>query len=457
MDNIGLRRVCKKQGENMEPTRKKILIVDDATFMQKVTSSILSQKYDTICVSSGQEAIELYEREKPDMILTDLIMPHMTGLEMQRILLERYNEHIPIMFMTADESEESEDLSLAGGAMDYIRKPFKAELLLRRVDNIMRHVDRIQSLRQVAEVDPMTGLLNKAHAQRVLGELCRKATGTLMMVDLDSFKLVNDLYGHGMGDRILIRFSDIIRSVIRSSDVAGRMGGDEFIVFCQDIRDEAIIAEKAHTINKEILASAKEFMGEDMNIPLGASIGAVSVPDEGRVFTDLYAKADKALYRVKQNGKHGYAIFRGESAPEEKDETVPANSLDSMRMILGERSRPKGAFELGSEAFQAVYRFLMRSAEIYHRAAVLAMLSLRSAADAAPAGEEETERFGALLAASLRRSDVICRSGKGQYLVLLPETDVENGKAILARVLESWQAEEGNGKLTISCEDAQIQ
>lgn len=69
---------------------KKILIVDDATFMQKVTSAMLSHKYETICASSGEEAIALYEREKPDMILTDLIMPRMTGLELQKILQERY-------------------------------------------------------------------------------------------------------------------------------------------------------------------------------------------------------------------------------------------------------------------------------------------------------------------------------------------------------------------------------
>ena len=202
---------------------KKILIVDDAQFMQKVTSGILSEKYETVCASSGPEAMELYEAEKPDMVLSDLIMPQMTGLELQRLLTEKYDEHIPFMFMTADEREENESLGLEAGAMDYIRKPFKPEVLLRRVDNIMRHVEnlrQIQGLKVVAETDPMTGLLNKAFVTKTLTELCPKDIGTLMMVDLDSFKLVNDLYGHGMGDRILIRFAEILKSVIRSSDVA---------------------------------------------------------------------------------------------------------------------------------------------------------------------------------------------------------------------------------------------
>ena len=97
---------------------RKILIVDDAKFMLKVTSMMLSSKYETVCASSGEEALELYEKEKPDMVLTDLVMPKMNGLELQQALLEKYQEQIPVMLMTADEREENETKSLEGGAMD---------------------------------------------------------------------------------------------------------------------------------------------------------------------------------------------------------------------------------------------------------------------------------------------------------------------------------------------------
>ena len=417
---------------------KKILIVDDAVFMQKATSAMLSHKYETICASSGEEALAIYEKEKPDMILTDLLMPGMTGLELQKKLQERYYDQVPIMFMTADENEENESRGLEGGAMDYIRKPFKQELLLRRVDNIMRQVNRIAGLKMVAEHDPMTGLLNKANAQKTLGELCLHASGTLMMIDLDSFKLVNDIYGHGMGDRVLIRFAEIIRSAIRASDVAGRMGGDEFIVFCKDIKDDALIAEKTRQINEGIVASAKEFMGENFNIPLGASIGAVCVPEEGTDFAELYKKADKALYRVKQNGKHGAAVYHGETAETEeagKSKEI-STSIEGIRMILEERNRQKGAYALSSDHFLCVYRYAVRVIENNHKTFGLVLFSLRPVSGAAE--QDAIDHFGEVLGSSLRRSDVYTKNGKTQYIALLTEADGENRKVILDRVLDNW-------------------
>lgn len=425
---------------------KKILIVDDASFMRKATSSILSEKYATVCASSGAEAIELYDKERPDLILSDLIMPEMTGLELQSRLTEQYGERIHFMFMTADEHEESESVGLEAGALDYIRKPFKPEVLLRRVDNIMRHIDslkQIQGLRAVAETDPMTGLLNKAFVTKTLTELCPKEIGTLMMVDLDSFKLVNDLYGHDMGDKVLIRFAEILRSVTRSSDIVGRMGGDEFIVFCRDIRDEALIAEKSRIINESIFASAKEFMGEDMNIPLGASIGAVAVPDEGTDFTGLYKKADKALYSVKQNGKHGYALFHERASTAAAAEEDPGGTLAAARKILEERNRQKGAYELGFESFRTLYRFIVRSMENYHYDAEFVLFSFD-----VDAKQEAMDLFGEQLHQMLRRSDVFTKSGR-QYMVLLPQPGPDHGQAIVERILSSWRSA---GGVAVTCE-----
>ena len=433
---------------------KKILIVDDAQFIQKFTSTILSEKYETVCASSGPEAIELYAKEQPDMILSDLVMPNMTGLELQRILVEQYKTHIPFMFMTADEREENESMGLAAGAMDYIRKPFKPEILLRRVDNIMLHVDslrQIQGLKQVAETDPMTGLLNKAFAQKTLTGLCSVTSGALMMVDLDSFKLVNDLFGHGMGDRVLIRFAEILRGVVRSSDIAGRMGGDEFILFCRDIRDETLIAAKSRIINEHLAASAVEFMGEGHGIPLGASIGAVIVPDEGTSFPDLYRKADKALYNVKQNGKHGYAVYHEASAHDSAEKAATAAGLDSVRMVLEERGRPKGAYELGFESFRSVYRFLVRSLEHYQYKADFVLLNLP-----AETSEAAADHLGEVLRSTLRRSDVFTKSGKRQYMLLLPEANNEAGEAILRRLQDAWAGSAEFGSIPLTSEHTPV-
>ena len=421
--------------------RKKILIVDDASFMRTAVSHMLDEFYDTVSAASGEEAVALYDAEKPDLILTDLIMPGMSGLELRQKLQETHEDLAPVIFMSADENEETEIAGLESGA-DFIRKPFKKPVLLRRVGNIIGQVDKIRDLRRVAQTDPMTGLFNKAHVHEMLKSVCASQSGTLMMVDLDSFKPVNDIYGHAMGDRVLIRFADILRSAFRSGDIIGRVGGDEFIVFCQDIREENVIREKTALINRLLVESAIEFMGESMSIPIGVSVGAVTAPDEGTDFHKLSEKADQALYRVKKNGKHDCAFFHSEtrSYNQEPRKTPPAVTLKNIRTVLDERNRDKGAYELGYEAFRSIYRFLSRSIENYHRPVELFLFTLP-----ANAHPYDVDRFGEVLRMSLRRSDVYTRNGRHQYLAILPEILEENLDVILTRILKNWNdMEEGD-------------
>ncbi|MBR2733470.1 MAG: diguanylate cyclase, partial [Selenomonadaceae bacterium] len=326
----------------------KILVVDDEEMMLMMARHILSRKYDVVTATTGAEAIELFEREKPDLVLSDLLMPEMDGYELQRILQERRAEPVPIMFMTADESSESESRGFELGAADYIRKPLKPDVLLRRVGNIIDNLDKIHKLEVAASTDPLTGLLNKAASQKELAERVRTSTGALLMIDLDSFKLVNDIYGHAAGDKILIQFAALIRKIIRDEDLAGRMGGDEFIAFIDGVDDENILRAKANYLNAQILIIAKNLMGSDMQIPLGVSVGAVFIPDEGNDFPTLYKKADAALYDVKQHGKHGLAVF-GEH---HKTNISAAGKISQIRMILGERTQEPGAYVVDFETFK---------------------------------------------------------------------------------------------------------
>lgn len=121
--------------------RKTILIVDDDDLTLMLTEQILSGTYNILKASSGQEAIDLYMKRKPDMILADYMMPGMNGFEMLKKLQETYGRHIPVVFMTANEEEETEFASLGVGALDFIRKPLKADVLLKSINSIM---DRLQ-------------------------------------------------------------------------------------------------------------------------------------------------------------------------------------------------------------------------------------------------------------------------------------------------------------------------
>lgn len=416
----------------------KILIVDDEKMMLKIASKILSRDYEIICANSGAEAIELFRRERPDLVLSDLLMPEIDGYELQRRLQETSSRPVPIMFMTADDSDESESKSFALGASDYIHKPLKADVLLLRVKNILDNLDKIQGLTEAANLDLMTGLLNKTAAQREIGKLCAESQGVLMLLDLDNFKLVNDLYGHAMGDKILIRFAELIKGMIRSTDLAGRIGGDEFIAFCRNVRDEKIIFDKARFINHHLLLSAKNFMGADMNIPLGTSIGAVFIPDDGTDFAELMRKADKALYKVKHGGKHGCAFFG-----EENSSATDYKNILQTQMILAERSGEAGALFVDFDKFKAVYRY---AARLNGKATFLEMTL-------ATENDDAREEFLDTLIKTLRRSDCVTRHGRDQFLALLSDTSHEQIDAVQKKICAAWQTKNFSGDIAFETSD----
>lgn len=399
----------------------KILVVDDEEMMLMMAERILSRKYEILTATTGEEAIKIFENERPDMILSDLMMPEMDGYELHRILQEKSEGMVPIMFMTADESDESETKGFEVGAADYIRKPFRPDVLLRRIGNIIDHLDKIHGLEAAVSVDPMTKLLNKSASQEKIGEIIKKSSGALLMLDLDSFKLINDVYGHSAGDKILILFAELIKKVIRENDLAGRMGGDEFLAFLQNISDENVLKSKAAFLNEQLLISAKKLLGDDMEIPLGTSIGAVFVPDEGRDFHKLYEKADKALYDVKQHGKHGISIF----GANHNKKTSIVTGISQIRMILGERNNESGAYFVEFEIFKQIYRFLVRLAENYKLGLILMQFTLSA---------NFSEEFKEILLHSLRKSDCVTQNGK-KFLALLPEITEKDSESVKKRII----------------------
>ena len=124
---------------------KTILIVDDDEMTLMLTESILSTKYKTLKALSGREALEICETTHPDMILADLMMPEMNGFEMVDLLHEKYGKTIPVIFMTANESEEALFQGLGKGAVDFLRKPLKANVLLESIGNILAGLDAIRN------------------------------------------------------------------------------------------------------------------------------------------------------------------------------------------------------------------------------------------------------------------------------------------------------------------------
>ncbi len=121
---------------------KTILIVDDEEMIVMMTENILSGSYHTLRALSGEEAIVKYGMYKPDLILADIMMPEMSGIEMLKAMKEKFGGHIPIVFMTASEDDEIELNSILSGAVDFIRKPLKADVLMSKVNNIISQLEQ---------------------------------------------------------------------------------------------------------------------------------------------------------------------------------------------------------------------------------------------------------------------------------------------------------------------------
>ena len=298
---------------------------------------------------------------------------------------------------------------------------------------INRRTRRIVGLQKEMTTDPMTGILNKAGSHRALETACKEETGILLMIDLDSFKLVNDLYGHDMGDKILIRFAELLTEASNEDDICGRLGGDEFVAFIKNTIDEEDVEKFTTFMNREIVKSAKEYMGDDMQIPLGTSIGAVRVPSEGTDFEELFKLADKALYVVKQNGKHGYYIYQKKADnTKSSDDSGDNQDLKHIKKIIGERNEGKGAYEVNFDKLQTLYKFVNRDDKVEGKKSNIVRIHIHSDSENT---DEAIEIFKDLLIRQLSKNDVVSYYSGSIYALIMSDSPQKR----IDDIITSWK------------------
>ena len=316
-----------------------------------------------------------------------------------------------------EKDSETEERGLREGASDFIRKPFHQDILLRRIHNTIENSKTIESLSEEASKDKLTGFLNKAKGIEAIGELCRTKNGALMILDLDNFKLVNDIYGHDMGDQVLKAFAEIVKNHTEAGDVVSRIGGDEFLGFFCSRTDDASISVLTKQLNEELVQRSKALMGEDFDIPIGISTGIALAPEHSSDYTVLFQYADSSLYKVKKNGKHGYAVYSPDSTDEEEGESLEEDLL-RLSKICGERNSGDGAFLLGQDAFSWNYRLIMRLVKQCHGEATKLLFQLTKKESTVDMGQAASQ-LAELLQNTFRKSDIILQSRSNQFFVLL--------------------------------------
>ena len=422
---------------------KWIIVVDDDTANLKMAGHILSKNNMRVtALKSGSSFLEyVNENGMPDLVLLDIKMPVMDGFETLDKLrqLEQLKGLMktPVIFLTADEDVDTETRGFEVGVSDFIRKPFNPDVLLRRIGNIMSNSQEMQSLKSEATIDKLTGLLNKAAAGVELSKMCSESAGCLMMIDLDSFKLVNDIYGHEMGDKVLIACADTFREIIPAGSKIGRIGGDEFAAFASGVTTERAVAEITFRLNSEITRKAKELMGDDMSIPLGASVGGIFVPRYGNDYNALLKLADKALYTAKKNGKHCYGLHDDNT---DEDGQASVHDIHSISEILGERSIQDVALQLDKESFSPVYRYVIRYIIRHHINACKILFTLAPENGKADSDFYDcVDEFGNHIRGSLRKSDIFMRNNRNQYFVFLTDIRADSVDKVILHLLDGWK------------------
>lgn len=285
----------------------KVLIVDDSPDALVIAKArLVREDLEIVCAENGACAIELARSENPDLILLDIDMPGMSGFDVCRILKEEPElQMIPIIFLTGSDDTQDRVRGLDFGAVDYVTKPFDAFELRARVRAALRTKRFQDMLIQCANIDPLTELPNRrALMERLEQEWdrCRRYGNPLsvVMVDLDHFKNINDTYGHQMGDRLLRATAEKLDSQRRSSDFAGRYGGEEFMILApeNDAQNAATLAERCRQAIQDIT-----LLADKEQVHITASFGVADSRDASDI-ESLIRSADEALYRAKGLGRN---------------------------------------------------------------------------------------------------------------------------------------------------------
>lgn len=306
-----------------------ILVADDEPLNLAIIKRRLEwEEYEIVTAQDGSEAVARARETSPDVILLDVMMPIMDGLQACRVLKDdAATRDIPVIFLSALDDTETKVNGLSLGANDYISKPFRAEELIARVRvaiRLKRERDQLrksaEEARQHAEVasqksmtDALTGLLNRYGLQRSLQRHHAEARRygrplSCLMIDLDHFKTINDTYGHAAGDAALAQVARVLTDAVRGADVVCRYGGEEFLVLAPETP-----LDGAFSIGEKIRlnAVARLFGDGERVFPLTLSVGVaeLSASESG---PDMIARADEALYHAKERGRN-------------RVETTPAN------------------------------------------------------------------------------------------------------------------------------------
>jgi two-component system cell cycle response regulator len=340
-------------------TKRRILVVDDHEDNVEVLRARLEVRgYDVRGANSGQEALDTVNEWIPDLILLDVMMPDMDGLEVvRRLKADRNLPFIPVIMQTALDSTERMVAGLEAGADDYVTKPINFAELEARVRSLLRIKKLQQALSErekelslmndkllhISLTDGLTGVDNRRALEQRLHEMFEHSLRlhepiACVMCDIDHFKKVNDTYGHAAGDEVLKQFAEILSDEAREIDRVGRYGGEEFLLLLPGtVLDSAVTF--AERLRQRVDNHTFSFEGGTLTRTMSCGVAAWPHPRvAGR--EEMLKAADDALYVAKELGRNRVVRF---DSTEFNEHTQAENDANGQKAESGNSVGSEGA------------------------------------------------------------------------------------------------------------------
>ncbi|MBN1901178.1 diguanylate cyclase [Candidatus Sumerlaeota bacterium] len=292
-----------------------LVVDDDPEQLELIEYSLKKEDFDVIVSSSANEALEILENRIPDIVLLDIVMPKMNGIEvLQHIHKDEKTSRIPVILISAYNDTPRIVQGLQEGANDYVTKPINFSVLVARMKTHIRIgqlLKRLETqthvLSRMAAFDELTGSYNRRSMNQILElELSRSRRYnhhlSILMMDIDHFKEVNDRYGHITGDHVLQGFTCRVNSLLRTNDALCRYGGEEFLAILPETSEENAV-RIANRVCSAI--SGEPFLIDDISVSITTSIGVIShSPLTAMTISELMERADRAMYKAKEKGRN---------------------------------------------------------------------------------------------------------------------------------------------------------
>ncbi len=302
--------------------KAKVLIVEDSPTQAAYIKNYLEKYgYEAICVDNGKSALKTVKVQHIDIVLLDLVLPDISGNEVCRYLKEDKNtKGIPIIMLTVKGDLSDKVAGLEAGADDYLPKPYNETELTARIYSCLRTKylqdelkeknhqleDALAKVKRLAITDQLTELYNRRHFEDIIRSEFEKVKRykvpiSCLMIDIDHFKRINDLYGHHAGDAVLKEIAKILSNNARITDTFARWGGEEFIALLTHTTKE-----EAYKLASRILTSISGYQFSDIHKEkVTTSIGLSSAPHPSiNTEEKLIQAADSALYKAKKLGRN---------------------------------------------------------------------------------------------------------------------------------------------------------